>query len=102
MAKRLYTCGAIDNALAKLDSDGYELVQLREGVLGCGDWCCIPPREGMYYFIIREVPLNCWSSAHSVRRHMKLGKTLQAELETAIERQESEAMEEEWQNVQAL
>lgn len=74
MAKILYTHKAIDYFISNLSERGYECVQTKEGVLGSGDWICVSPYEGRCHFIIHEVALNEWSSAHTIRRCRKLSK----------------------------
>lgn len=69
-----YTVSAIDSLLSKLSEMKYELYQIQEGCLGCGDWICLPPDEKHYGFEIREVYLNEWSSAHTVRRFRKVSR----------------------------
>lgn len=84
MAQNLYTYEAVDDMRDRLSGMGYTSIQLREGVLGSGDFVCIAPDEKHYHFIVREVALNEWSSAHTVRRSGKISKALQAEIDEAI------------------
>lgn len=81
MAQKLYTYKAIDDLISRLSEHGYECVQTREGVLGSGDWICVPPDKYRYHLIIHEVVLNEWSSAHTIRRCSKLSKANQKLLE---------------------
>lgn len=85
MSKKLYTYQAVDDLRNRLRNEhGYTSIQLREGVLGSGDFLCIAPDEQHYHFLVREVYLNEWSSAHTIRRVGKISKALQAEIDTAI------------------
>lgn len=84
MAKKLYSYKAVDELRDRLrDELGYTSIQLREGVLGSGDFLCIAPDDKHYHFLIREVYLNEWSSAHTIRRLSKISKALQNEIEKA-------------------
>lgn len=82
---KMYSCKAVDALLADLAACNYEIIQLREGVLGCGDIVAISPADHAYNFLIREVYLNPWSSAHTIRRMSKISKALQAEIDAALE-----------------
>lgn len=85
MAKNLYSYKAVDELRERLVNEhGYDVVQLSEGVLGSGSFVCLAPDEKHYNFVVREVALNEWSSAHTVRRTAKIGKALQAEIDEAI------------------
>lgn len=84
MAKNLYTYQAVDNLRDRLRNEfGYTSIQLREGTLGSGDFLCVAPDEKHYHFLVREVYVNEWSSAHTVRRLSKISKNLRAEIERA-------------------
>ena len=84
MSKNLYTYQAVDNLRDRLRNEfGYTSIQLREGVLGSGDFLCIAPDEQHYHFLVREVALNEWNSAHTIRRVSKISKALQEEIERA-------------------
>ena len=69
-----YTVTVVESFLSKLSEMEYQLYQIQEGCLGCGDWICLPPDENHYGFEIREVYLNEWSSAHTVRRFSKVSR----------------------------
>ena len=82
MGKKLYTASAIETAFDdKLAPLGYEWYQLREGTLGLGDVVFISPDDAHYNFVVREVYLNEWSSAHTIRRTAKISKALKQEME---------------------
>ena len=71
----LYSYTAIDSLISTLENDyGYECCQIFEGTLGSGNWICVPPDDNHYYYIVSEVYLNEWSSAHKVRKCSKLSK----------------------------
>ena len=72
---KLYSYNAIDNLISKLGNDyNYECCQIFESVVADGYWICVSPDDNHYYFIISEVYLNDRSSAHKIRRCMKLSK----------------------------
>lgn len=76
----LYTIAAADgfiNDYLKLSDN--VIYQMNEGVLGIGDWILGAP--GYKWAIIREVYLNEWSSAQSIRMYNELPKCYAAILE---------------------
>ena len=83
--------------------DGYELVQLAEGVLGHGDLVLIAPDESYMNFVIREVALTCWTSGQTIKRCKKLSKAILAEIEKAQAEQErlADETEEQYKNFRA-
>lgn len=85
MAKQLYTVSSTDEFISDRMSRGWNGVQLDEGVLGCGDWVLIAPTERHWNYIVREVYLNPWSSAQTIRRCRKLSQKILKEIEEATE-----------------
>ena len=78
-----YDYQEIDKLIEKLLEEGYDCIQLSEGILGSGNWICIPADSGNYYhFIIKEVYINQWQSGHTVRKCRKLSKADKALLES--------------------
>jgi hypothetical protein len=69
---------------------GYEAIQLNEGNLGIGDWVLIAPDETKWNYIIREVYLNMYSSAQTMRRCKQLSKNILKEIAEAYERFDKE------------
>lgn len=61
----LYNCSAVDSLINKYLEAGGDAIQTDEGGCGCGDW--ILYGDGLKTAIIKEVYLNCWSSAHTIR-----------------------------------
>lgn len=78
----LYTSDLINNLV---QNHNYELVQLREGILGVGDCVLLSPDENYYHYIIKEKYKNEWSSVQTIRRCKKLSKKMQIEIEKAID-----------------
>lgn len=76
-----YTASAIQDLFSQLADMGYEIVTLQEGTLGYGRTIALAPDDRHYNYLVREVPINCWSSAHTVRRMSKISKAMQRELD---------------------
>lgn len=75
MKRKLYSTTAIQKWIRTMILDyGYEMVQVEEGTLGFGHTLLYDPSEESYHYVIKEVPLNEWSSAHTVRRTRTLSK----------------------------
>lgn len=68
----LYTSEAISNLLDRYIDAGGELYEMREGVLGHGDLLLYDFSGKLKTIVIREVALNEWSSAHTVRTYNKM------------------------------
>lgn len=82
MAKqKLYTISSTDGFINSMIEKGWNGIQLNEGSLGVGDWVLIAPNERKWNFIIREVYLNAWSSAQTIRRCRKLSQKILKEIE---------------------
>ena len=80
--KNLYSFSAIEQLWREtLEPLGYEWVQLRDGVLGIGDIVFIAPDNEHYHYVVREVYLNEWSSAQTIRRCSKISKAIQREID---------------------
>ena len=71
MAK-LYTYEAVTKIIDKYISKNGEVTEIEEGVLGYG--LLMLHGEGLKTTIIKEVPLNSWSSAHTIRMYNKCPK----------------------------
>ena len=79
---KLYDLNSIDRLIAALSERGYDYYQIEEGTLGYGEVLMLSPDEEKYYhYVITERYLNCWSSAHSVRRVGKLSKRFLAAID---------------------
>lgn len=81
----LYTISSTGKFIQSMIEKGWEYVQLREGVLGHGDCVLISPTERNWNYIIREVYLNSWSSAQTIRKCRKLSKAILNEIEKSRE-----------------
>lgn len=92
MSKNLYTMNAIDKLCNELIGNrGYDFIRLRDGVLLDGDFILVSPDEEHYSFVVREVALNEWSSAYTVRRTAKISKALWDEADKYEQEQEDVA-----------
>lgn len=78
--RTIYSISSVENLILDALEMGYNMVQLREGVLGLGDIVLISPDDNYYNYVIREVVLNEWSSGQTVRRCRKISKALQEEI----------------------
>lgn len=79
MAASLYTLEAVEQTIDKWIEAGGEITTVKEGVLGWGLTIC--HGDGLKTAIITEVPLNEWSSAHTIRIYNKMPKKYRAMLE---------------------
>jgi hypothetical protein len=71
---KLYSCKAIDELTSQYVNMGGEIFQINEGVLGYGDMILYDPSNRYKSYVVKEVPLNEWSSAHKVRAYNELPK----------------------------
>lgn len=83
---KLYSCAVIEELIRKCVEFGYEYIQISEGTLGCGDWVLISPDNSHWNYVGREIYLNCWSSGNTLRRCREISKSLQKEIDEALER----------------
>ena len=81
--KTLYTSTRVDELIAKYTEAGGQVLQMREGTLGCGDVLLYDETGKLYTFVIREVYINEWSSGHTVRKYRKIPAKYQAMVEAA-------------------
>ena len=79
MAATLYALEAVEQTVNNWIEAGGEISTVEEGVLGWGLTIC--HGEGLRTAIIKEVPLNEWSSAHTIRVYKKMPKKYLAMLE---------------------
>lgn len=77
----LYTYREIEKAIKEYQEAGGRAQLIQRGVLGCGDWLLVPEGTDLFYYVIREVYLNEWSSAQTLRRYRKLPKKYREILE---------------------
>ena len=69
---KLYSCVAVEKLIERYTNKGGEVTEIEEGVLGYG--LLMLHGEGLKTTIVKEVPLNCWSSAHTIRTYNKCPK----------------------------
>lgn len=69
---RLYTSSAVQELADKYAQVGGEVFEVEEGTLGWG--LTVMMADGYKTAIVKEVPLNAWSSAHTVRMYNKTPK----------------------------
>lgn len=68
----LYDYTQVNNLLCRYTDAGGEMYKMREGVLGHGDLLLYDFSGKLKTIVIREVALNEWSSAHTVRAYNKM------------------------------
>lgn len=69
---KLYTCEAVENLVQRYADKGGEVTEIEEGCLGYG--FLILHGEGLKTAVVKEVYLNEWSSAHTIRMYNKCPK----------------------------
>lgn len=78
---KLYSFKDVDNLIERYIKAGGEAVQTDEGSLGSGNWILFDTTDNLRSFVINEVYLNEWSSAHTIRGYKNLPKKYVALLE---------------------
>lgn len=68
----LYTCSAVERLMRIYNEKGGEITEIEEGTLGYG--LLIMHGDGLKTTVVREVYLNEWSSAHTIRKYKKCPK----------------------------
>lgn len=82
---KTYTLTTVENFINDvLIPAGYEIITLREGTL-LNDLVAIAPDEFHYNFVFRSRYVNEWSSFYTMRRCMKIGKSLHEEINKALD-----------------
>lgn len=72
--QKTYSFRDVDNLVRKYTDEGGQAVQLSEGTLQSGDWILYDPEGRLCAFVIREIYVNCWTSAQTIRRYNTLPK----------------------------
>ena len=72
MKHSLYTCTVVEKLIEQYVDHGGEIITLEEGCLGYGLTLLMAP--GYKTVVIKEVALNCWSSAHKIRFYNRCPK----------------------------
>ena len=73
----LYSYKAVDDLIARYINKGGEALQTWEGVLCSGDWFLYDFSGKLKFYVIKEVYLNEWSSAQTIRAYNKIPKKYQ-------------------------
>lgn len=71
-SQQLYGCSYVENLMQQYVDKGGEICTIVEGCLGYGLTIC--HGEGLKTAVIKEIYLNEWSSAHSIRMYNKCPK----------------------------
>ena len=69
---RLYTIRATQELIDKYVEKGGEMLTIDEGCLGVGNVILFDTNDKLKSFVIKEVYLNEWNSAQSIRCYNKL------------------------------
>lgn len=68
----MYSSSDMDELISRYLQSGGEMLQMREGILGVGDVLLYDTSGKLKTFVITEVALNEWSSAHKLRGYHKM------------------------------
>jgi len=72
----MYNYQQIDKLINRYSQiENSETIQIREGILGSGDWILTAP--GKKTAIIKEVFVNEWNSTHTLKMYNKIPKKYQ-------------------------
>lgn len=71
----------IDEFIQKYIKAGGDAYQTEEGTLGSGNWILFDYTGKLKNFIIKEVYVNCWTSAHTIHSYRELPEKYKAILE---------------------
>ena len=71
---QLYSYTQVDELIQKYADKGGGTLQTDEGCLGSGDWLLFDHSGRLKFIVIKEVYLNEWSSAHTIRKYNKIPK----------------------------
>lgn len=90
--KNLYSCKAVAELIDDYIDRGGEVVTIEEGCLGYGITLLYDLRDPMQlkFIVIKEVYLNEWSSAHSIRQYNRIPQKYNKMLDEYWEKKEQE------------
>ncbi len=72
----MYNHKEVDKLINRyLELENSETIQVREGVLGSGDWILTAPNKKTA--VIKEVFVNSWNSTHTIKMYNKTPKKYQ-------------------------
>ena len=90
MPRGYFSLKDVDTLINECFDQGYGMETCYEGTLGYGKIVLIAPDDKHWNFIIQEVYLNCWSSAHTIRRTRKISNKIWNEIDNYYSQLESE------------
>lgn len=82
-SQALYSCTAIEDLINRYVDAGGQFLTVEEGCLGYGLTILYSPENALKTFVIREVPVTSWTSAHTVRAYNKIPAKYAAMIENA-------------------
>lgn len=90
--KNLYSCKAVAELIDDYINRGGEVAYIEEGVLGYGTTLLYDLREPVHlkFVVIKEVYLNEWSSAYSIRQYNRIPQKYNKMLDEYWEKKEQE------------
>lgn len=77
----VYTLSAVESLISDYIAQGGELLTLEEGTLGYGLTVLYDWSGRLKFVVIREVYLNCWSSAHTIRMYREIPTKYKKQIE---------------------
>lgn len=79
--KSVYTIESTQKLIDDYISEGGELFQMRDGVLGLGDFVLYDLAGNLKTYIVHEIALNEWSSGQSIRAYNRMPEKYRAMIE---------------------
>lgn len=79
--KNLYTVSSTKKLIDDYIREGGELFQMRDGVLGLGDFVLYDPSGKLKTYIVHEIALNEWSGGQSIRAYNRMPEKYRAMIE---------------------
>lgn len=87
--QKLYTTSACEDLMRRYWENGGECLEIEPGTLGLGLTICYG--DGLKTAVIREIYINPWTSAHTVRFYNSMPKKYAAMIDDYFARSEEDA-----------
>lgn len=81
----MYTTTAAENLISRYLDQGGEMLQIQEGTLGVGDVLLYDLSGRLKCYVIREVYLNEWTSAQTIRGYNRIPEKYRRMIEQEAE-----------------
>lgn len=82
--RSLYTISSTQKLIDEYLSEGGEIFQMRDGVLGLGDFVLYDMGGKLKTYVVHEIALNEWSSGQSIRAYNKMPEKYRAMIEREV------------------